>query len=68
MGAAMVMEAFWLRWALTLLAVAAAVVGFVLVDDVFTRLAMVAGVIGVHVVLRDMERHPRKEHPSKESP
>ena len=57
----MVMEAFWIRWAATLLAVVAAGVGFLFTDDAFTRLAMVCGAIGVHVVLRDLERHPRKQ-------
>ena len=56
----MVMEAFWIKWALTLLAVVAAGVGFVLTDDTFTRIAMVGGAIGVHVVFRDLELHPRK--------
>jgi hypothetical protein len=59
----MAMEAFWIRWAVTLLAVLAAGVGCVLIDDPFTRLAMAAGALGVHVVLRDLERHPRKESP-----
>jgi hypothetical protein len=63
MGAAMAMEAFWIRWAVTLLAVLAAGVGCVLIDDPFTRLAMAAGALGVRVVLRDLERHPRKESP-----
>jgi hypothetical protein len=63
MEAAVTMEAFWIRWAVTLLAVLAAGIGCVLTDDTFTRLAMVGGAIGVHVVLRDLERHPRKESP-----
>jgi len=57
----MAMEAFWLRWAVTLLAAVLAGVGCWLVDDWFTRLAMWSGVVGVHVVLRDLERHPRRE-------
>lgn len=56
----MVMEAFWIRWALTLVAFVAAVIGCWLTDDLFTQIAMAAGVVGVHVVLLDLELHPRK--------
>jgi hypothetical protein len=52
------MDIALMRWTLNLIAFAVALLGCLLCQDVFTRVALVAGVVGVRVVFLEVDATP----------
>lgn len=52
-----------MRSAVVMVAAVLALAGCLLTDDTFTRLALVAGVVGIAVVLIDLARPPHQPCP-----